>query len=244
MSDLVRKEIHGIFNTNNTALKQVKKYKRFLQEITKDSMDDSRIKYVRSELMEKIIKNCRGVKECKNDINREEKEKQRENFRILLGFTENDIFLIKEQSVLKSIMDTFEGENMQTQYSALGYKIDLYFHDYKLAIEIDEKGQKDRNINHEIERQKALKKKLNCKFIRINSDEENFNINKTNNEIFRHITESAKEITKKSTINSAKRLLKATSEFKNNKIISNFTKNIYQTTFAYIMEKIIYLKNT
>ena len=207
-------------------------------------MDDSRIKYVRSELMEKIIKNCRGVKECKNDINREEKEKQRENFRILLGFTENDIFLIKEQSVLKSIMDTFEGENMQTQYSALGYKIDLYFHDYKLAIEIDEKGQKDRNINHEIERQKALKKKLNCKFIRINSDEENFNINKTNNEIFRHITESTKEITKKSTINSAKRLLKATSEFKNNKIISNFTKNIYQTTFAYIMEKIIYLKNT
>ena len=29
-------------------------------------------------------------------------------------------------------MDAFEGENMQTQYSVLGYRIDLYFHDYKL----------------------------------------------------------------------------------------------------------------
>ena len=47
---------------------------------------------------------------------------------------ENDIFLTKGQSVLKSIMEVFEGENMQTQYSALGYKIDLYFYVYKLAI--------------------------------------------------------------------------------------------------------------
>ena len=33
----------------------------------------------------------------------------------------------KDGSVLKLIMDPFEGENMQTQYSVLGYKIDLYF---------------------------------------------------------------------------------------------------------------------
>ena len=62
----------------------------------------------------------------------------------------------KEPSVLKSIMDTFEGENMQTQYSALGYKIDHYFHDYKLVIEVDERPHKNRNIDHEIQRQKAL----------------------------------------------------------------------------------------
>ena len=29
---------------------------------------------------------------------------------------------------------------MQTPYSVLGYKIDLYFHEYKLAIEIEELG--------------------------------------------------------------------------------------------------------
>ena len=60
-------------------------------------------------------------------------------FRSKLGFNQYDITLTKEQSVLKSIMDVFEGENMQAQYSVLGYRIDVYFHDYKLAIEVDEK---------------------------------------------------------------------------------------------------------
>ena len=55
-------------------------------------------------------------------------------------------------------MEVFEGENMQTQYNALGYKIDLNFYDYRLAVEIDEKGHEDRNINHEIERQEVLEK--------------------------------------------------------------------------------------
>ena len=47
-------------------------------------------------------------------------------------------FNTKEQTIINSIKDTFEGENIQTQYSVLGYRIDLYFHEYKLAIEVDE----------------------------------------------------------------------------------------------------------
>ena len=47
-----------------------------------------------------------------------------------LGFNQYSITLTKEQAVLKSVMDEFEGENMQTQYTVLGYRIDLYFHDY------------------------------------------------------------------------------------------------------------------
>ena len=66
--------------------------------------------------------------------------------------------MTKEQSVLKSVMDTFEGENMQNQYSVLGCRIDLYFHDYKLAVEVDERGHKDRSIDQEVKRQKALEK--------------------------------------------------------------------------------------
>ena len=108
--------------------------------------------------MEKIIKNCRGVKKCNDGINRMEKEEQRKNSTAILGFKEHDIILTKEQLVLESIMDAFEGENMQTQYSVLGYKIDLYFHKYKLSIEIDELGHKDRKNNQKIRRQKALKK--------------------------------------------------------------------------------------
>ena len=34
-------------------------------------------------------------------------------------------------------MSSFEGKNVQTQYNFLGYRIDLYFHDYKVEIEID-----------------------------------------------------------------------------------------------------------
>ena len=92
-------------------------------------------------------------------------------------------------------MDLFEGENMQTECSVSGYRIDFYFRDYKVAIEVDEKGHKDRNIDHEIKRQKAIEKELGCEFIRINPDEENFNIFKTINEIHRHIKESTKKLT-------------------------------------------------
>ena len=39
---------------------------------------------------------------------------------------------------------------METQYS--GYRIDLCFHDHKLATEIDENGHSDRNIDFEIKK--------------------------------------------------------------------------------------------
>ena len=39
---------------------------------------------------------------------------------------------------------------MQTQYSVLGYRIDLCFQDNKLAIETDGNGHSDRNIEYEI----------------------------------------------------------------------------------------------
>ena len=47
-------------------------------------------------------------------------------------------------------MSSIEGENMQIQYNVFGYRIDLYFHDYKLAIKIDENGHSNRNTDYEI----------------------------------------------------------------------------------------------
>ena len=44
----------------------------------------------------------------------------------------------KEQTVISAIKDAFEGENMQTQYSVLSYRTDLYFHKYKLVVGVDE----------------------------------------------------------------------------------------------------------
>ena len=98
------------------------------------------------------------------------------NLKKNLGFRLHDVTNTKEQTVLKSIKHAFEAEDMQTQCSVLGYRIDLYFLKYKFAIEVDELGHADRNLSNETERQKALEKELDCVFIRINPDEENFNI--------------------------------------------------------------------
>ena len=102
----------------------------------------------------------------------------------------------KEQTVLKSIKDAFEGEDMQTQYSVLGYRIDLYFHKHKLAIEVDELEYAGRNLSNVSERQKPPEKELDCVFIRIDPDGKHFNISKEINKIHRHI----KKPTKKSLI--------------------------------------------
>ena len=69
----------------------------------------------------------------------------------------------------------------------------MYFPEYRLAIETDENGHSNRNIENEIKRQKAIEQELDCKFTKVDSDKEDFDIFKTINEVFRHI----KQLTKK-----------------------------------------------
>ena len=69
----------------------------------------------------------------------------------------------------------------------------MYFPEYRLAIEIDENGHSNRNIENEIKRQKAIEQELDCKFTKVDADKEDFDIFKTINEVFRHI----KQLTKK-----------------------------------------------
>ena len=129
-------------------------------------------------------------------------------FRSKLRFTQYDTTLKKESSVLKSIMEHYEGEDMETQYQVLNYRIDLYFHEYKLAIEIYEKGHKDRNQDYEVQRGKLIKKELECVFIRINPDKENFKMSRVKNRIFRHIKKSMKESTKNEIVDDAEKVPK------------------------------------
>ena len=95
----------------------------------------------------------------------------------------------------------------------MGYRIDLYFLKYKLAIEVDELGHNNRNIDYEIKRQQALERELNCVLIRINPDAIGFNIFREINKIHRHINklkEQTKKQTKKSIIdNLSQRLLES-----------------------------------
>ena len=117
-------------------------YKKRRCELVNKPIKQSDRRFLHIDLALKIIMDCRTDKSC--------------NLKRILGFTLHDVINTKEQTVINSIKDAFEGENMQTQYSVLGCRIDLYFHEYKLAIEVDELGHTNRNINDEIERQKAL----------------------------------------------------------------------------------------
>ena len=154
-------------------------YKKHRYELVDEPIKQPNRRFLRSDLALKIIMGCRTDESC--------------SFKRNLRFKLHDVINTKEQTVLNSIKDTFEGEDMQSQYKVLGYRIDLYFRKYKLAIEVDELGHADRNINNEIERQKALERELNCVFIRINPDEKDFNIFKPINEIYRHIKKSSKQ---------------------------------------------------
>ena len=60
---------------------------------------------------------------------------------------------------------------MKTQCSVLRYRIDFYFHDYKVAIKIDKNDNSDTNIDYEIKRQKTIEQRLGCEFIRIEPGE-------------------------------------------------------------------------
>ena len=76
----------------------------------------------------------------------------------------------------------------------LSYRTDLYFHDYELAIKIDENGHNNINIDYKIKRQKAVEQELDCKFIRNDPDKEDFDIFRTINEIFGHIKEPTRKL--------------------------------------------------
>ena len=91
-------------------------------------------------------------------------------------------------------MSAFEGKNIQTQYNVLSYGIDLYFHDYKFTTEANVNGHSNRNFDYEIKRQKAIRQKLGCKFIKIVPDKEDFDTFSVINGIFRQVKQSTKKL--------------------------------------------------
>ena len=89
-----------------------------------------------------------------------EKENKRQDFRTLLSFKEYDLFKSKEKSIIEKIQTLFSAEKIFLQYSVCTYRIDVYFPKHKFAVEIDEIGHQNRDINYEIQRQKIIEKKL------------------------------------------------------------------------------------
>ena len=122
-SDLLRKEICGRFGTKGLTKKQNMKYIRSEYQITRNFKDSNLYTYAKNKPMEKIIKNCREVEKCNDGVDRLDKEDQRRDFRILLGFQENEIYERKEYSVVK----IFKKQAIIEQHRVEKYFIDLFF---------------------------------------------------------------------------------------------------------------------
>ena len=145
--------------------------------------------------MTNIIKHCRGEK--KRGI------RAIDRFRKQLIIPDDELTKCPKHEVKLKMGNIFVNEELLEEYSVKIYEIhsyfyehyynkkiqvhnksqknilfksDIYFTKYSLAIEMDEKGHTGRDRIFEEKRQKALEKKLNCKFIRINTSKENYDV--------------------------------------------------------------------
>ena len=144
--------------------------------------------FVKNTIMTNIVKHCRGEK--KRGI------RAIDGFRKKLFIPDYEISVAIEHVVKSKIGTIFKNEKILEEYSVRIYemklififisiikkikvddndkeyilfRIDIYFTKYSLVVETDEKGHTARDLIFEQKRQKALEKKLNCKFIRINT---------------------------------------------------------------------------
>ena len=179
MSDLILKEIYGIYETKNLTNKQIQKYKmtgRVIFEkydnLSKDELDTKSNKnvYVRNDTMTYVIKRCRVEKKG---------ERKKDGFKKLM-ISESEIsecskylqmkkylknILLKFMKLILIFMSTTKKIRVdQNGREYILFRIDVYFSEYILAVEIDEKKDAGRELVFE-----STRKKLGCKFIRINA---------------------------------------------------------------------------
>ena len=86
-------------------------YKKCRYELYKSTKQPNR-RFLGNDLALKIIMDCRTDESC--------------NYKRNLGFTLHDVINTKKQTVTNSIKDALEGENMQTQYTVLNYRIFIF----------------------------------------------------------------------------------------------------------------------
>ena len=98
-----------------------------------------------------------------------------------------------ENDIMSNIINAFKCENIMRQYICDKYRIDLYFIDYKIALECDElQHNLQKNIQTDLKREEVIKNKLNCEFIRFKPYEPDFNIFELIGKIHNRIIECIK----------------------------------------------------
>ena len=120
-------------------------------------------------------------------------------FKKKLGLHPN-VVTCDEQDIISALQVAFEGEIILTQYCIENKRIDAYFSEYKLGIEIDEYNHESRNFNYEKSRQLMIECHV-ITIIRINPDAADFDMNNLINQIYKHSSQSNKEILEKKSRN-------------------------------------------
>lgn len=86
-------------------------------------------------------------------------------------------YLPEEVEILDFVCDVLSLTfTLIRQHRVLQYRIDLYIKEANIAIECDEHNHKDRDAEYEAAREKNIIKEINCKFIRFNPHDTNFQL--------------------------------------------------------------------
>ena len=125
MSDLILKEIYGIYETKNLK-EQIKKYKLTEREIfekhnlSEDELNTKSNKnaYVENDVMTTVIKRCRGEKK--------RGERKIVGFRKKLMIPESEISECPELEVKSKIGNIFMNEKILEEHSVTVYKILIF----------------------------------------------------------------------------------------------------------------------
>lgn len=94
----------------------------------------------------------------------------------MLNINLHVVYSSDEAHFITILEESFSECKIHKQFSIDKYRIDMYFIDYKIAVEIDENNHINRDILYEEERELFITNKLKCVFIRFNPNEKLFNI--------------------------------------------------------------------
>ena len=124
---------------------------------------------MRNDLAERKIKSCRRSSKIFLEFKRK------------LGL-DPDVVTCDEQNIICALQVAFEGEIILTQYCIENKRLDAYFSNYKLGIEVDEYNHEGRISNYERSRQLMIESHR-ITIIRNNPDGTDFNMNRLINQI-------------------------------------------------------------
>ena len=142
---------------------------KYRQELTPNAEYQRCRVFVRNDLVERKIKSCR--KSSKRFL----------EFKKKLGLDPN-VVTYDEQDIISALQVAFEGEIILTQYCIENKRLDAYFSNHKLGIEVDEYNYEGRNSNYEKSIQLVIESH-GITIIRTNPDGAVFDMNRLINQI-------------------------------------------------------------